>query len=225
MPANLSSRSPRVVGRRKGPPRRTQANRRAATRQRILDATLHCLARYGYAGTGVAQVLAKARVSRGAWAHHFPSKNAMIVAAAEQLLGRVYERLASVLQGVARAEDRVPGLIHVAWREFFASEVNEVYLELLIASRRNAQLRSKLTALAGTLEQRLGGPSDLFFQGRSGAANSVAELMMLSRWVLRGIALDAPLIPAGRIEQALDALVRLMASQMQQRALPARAIA
>ena len=72
------------------PSRRRQAERSEQTRARILDATLDCLAQYGYAGTGVAQVIAQAGVSRGAWSHHFASMNALIVAAAEHLMQRVY---------------------------------------------------------------------------------------------------------------------------------------
>ncbi len=197
--------------------RPSQAERREATRKRILDATLACLAKYGYAGTGVAQVVAKARVSRGAWSHHFRSMDALILEAAQSLMQRVYERLGVVLRELGAADAGMRGMIHTAWREFYASEVNDIYLELLIASRRNPKLAAKLGGLARPLEQNLGAASGLNFTALPGATNNVVEMMHLNRWLLRGIALDAPLLPPGAVEQALEAWSRLVASQMGKR--------
>lgn len=197
--------------------RPSQSQRRDATRQRILDATLHCLAKYGYAGTGVAQVVARAKVSRGAWAHHFPSMDAMIAEAAEYLLTQVYTQLAGVVMKVALSKDRVDALIRTAWHDFFDSDVNEIYLELLIASRRNPELSRKLRALSGKLEGKLGDSANLFFEAAPGTAVNVAEMLHFTRWVLRGIALDAPLMPEGGVERALEVLSRFTASQVKQK--------
>ncbi len=205
---------------KKAKPRQTQAERRDATRGRILDATLHCLAHRGYAGTGVAQVCARARVSRGAWAHHFASMDALILEAAQHLMTRVYQRLGAVLQQLPAAGDGVDGLVRTAWQEFFASDVNEIYLELLIAARRDRKLAEKLAGLSRTLERNLNAAGAASFDAQPRAASSVAELMHLNRWVLRGLALDAPLLPPAAIARALDAWSRLAASQMASR-LPA----
>lgn len=199
--------------------RRSQEARRDATRARILDATLHCLATYGYAGTGVAQVVAQARVSRGAWAHHFPSMTVLIQEAAQHLMARVYERLGAVLQELARTEGDAHNMILAVWREFFASEVNEVYLELLIASRREPGLAEKLTQLSATLERNLDTVTSRRFESLQNAALEPIELLLLSRWVLRGIALDAPLMPDGKLDLALSAWSRLLGTQMRSRTL------
>ncbi len=198
-------------------PRPSQAQRREATRARILEATLYCLAKYGYAGTGVAQVVARARVSRGAWSHHFRSMDALILEAAQHLMNKVYARLGAVLRELSRDGDSVQRVIETAWREFYASEVNDIYLELLIASRRNPKLAAKLGSLARPLEQNLGAASTLSFTALPGAANDVVEMMHLNRWLLRGIALDAPLLPNGAVPHALAAWSRLVATQMQRR--------
>lgn len=197
--------------------RRSQNERRDATRQRILDATLYCLAKYGYAGTGVAQVVKRAKVSRGAWAHHFPSMNALLAEAAEYLLAQVYTRLASAMIKVAASDNRVEALIDTAWRDFFDSDVNEIYLELLIASRRNPELSRKLRALSGKLEGKLGDSANLFFQAVPGTSANVTEMLHFTRWVMRGIALDAPLMPEGGVERALASLSRFTVSQIRQR--------
>ena len=62
------------------PKRRTQAERSASTRARILKATVECLYRHGYGATTTVSVAATAKVSRGAMLHHFPSKADLMLA-------------------------------------------------------------------------------------------------------------------------------------------------
>lgn len=196
-------------------PRLTQSERREATRRRILEATLECLAKYGYAETGVAQIVAQARVSRGAWAHHFPSMNALMLEAAQFLMARVYERLGAMLMELASSgEDSVQGVVGRIWDEFFASQVNEVYLELLVASRRDPKLAATLSSLGETMERNLRSAADGFFQAQPDAVDTPAHMLILTRWVMRGIALDAHLLPPGTVDTARDTWSRLLATQM-----------
>src|SRR5882724_13080442 len=68
-----------------GAVRRTQAERSAAMRMRLLDATIECLVTYGYAGTTTHRVAELAGVTRGAQIHHFRAKEDLVVAAIEHL--------------------------------------------------------------------------------------------------------------------------------------------
>ncbi|QHS10793.1 TetR/AcrR family transcriptional regulator [Sinimarinibacterium sp. NLF-5-8] len=199
------------------PSRRRQAERSEQTRARILDATLDCLAQYGYAGTGVAQVIAQAGVSRGAWSHHFASMNALIVAAAEHLMQRVYAQLGQVMRAVAQPQPTADTLLRSVWRDFFVSEVNEIYLQLLIAARHAPELANTLRALSDRLAGHLDQLAATQVAATSAAVLQPLETLALSRWVLRGLALDAPLMPQAHIEQALDAWIRLLSSQIERR--------
>src|SRR5581483_10029359 len=62
--------------------RRTQAQRRAASRARLLDAAVDCLAERGYGGTTLPEIVRRAELSNGALWRHFRSKNELLVAAA-----------------------------------------------------------------------------------------------------------------------------------------------
>lgn len=60
------------------PPRAT----RGTARDKLLDAALSLIRRQGFAATSVDQLCAEAEVTKGAFFHHFPSKEALAVAAA-----------------------------------------------------------------------------------------------------------------------------------------------
>lgn len=213
MPPKKTPKSRNAVAK----PRLTQAARRDATRKKILDATLYCLAKHGYANTGVSQVVGRARVSRGAWAHHFPSMNALMLEAAQHLMTQVYERLALLMVELEGSKDRMHDVSHRIWQEFFASEVNEIYLELLVASRRDAKLAATLSTLSAVLERNLSTAVERYFESRPDAIDSVPHVMLLLRWTMRGMALDAHMLPKGAVETTLDTCGRLLTSQMQPR--------
>jgi AcrR family transcriptional regulator len=64
-------------------------------RARLLEATVECLVERGFAGTSTTLVSERAGVSRGAQLHHFPTKNALVVAAVEHLTDKRGEELAA----------------------------------------------------------------------------------------------------------------------------------
>lgn len=76
-----------------GVKRRTQAERRAATRTALLDAAVECLVEFGYAHVTAAQIATRAGVTRGAQAHYFANKAELVVAALEYAIGRIVDQL------------------------------------------------------------------------------------------------------------------------------------
>ncbi|MGE5123174.1 MAG: TetR/AcrR family transcriptional regulator [Acidobacteriaceae bacterium] len=55
-------------------------HRSEETRQRILEAATHLFSKAGYDATGVAEICQAAGVSKGAFYHHFPTKQAIFLA-------------------------------------------------------------------------------------------------------------------------------------------------
>ena len=114
--------------------RRSQAERSEEMRARVLDAAVSELAAKGYAGLRTAEVVAAAGVSRGALTHHFPSKDALVVAVVEHVFKKASDigtRRAQDLRG----EDDVIGALIADSREFFFSELFLVALDLAIQGR------------------------------------------------------------------------------------------
>lgn len=73
--------------------RRTQAERTAESRQRLIDATIRLLPKRGYARTSLVEIGREAGVSRGLVTHHFGSKEACMMAVAEHIGKSVEERI------------------------------------------------------------------------------------------------------------------------------------
>jgi TetR/AcrR family transcriptional regulator, transcriptional repressor for nem operon len=59
-----------------------------SARDKLLDAALHTIRRSGYAGTSVDELCAAAGVTKGAFFHHFESKEQLAVAAADYFSSR-----------------------------------------------------------------------------------------------------------------------------------------
>ena len=120
-------------------------------RARLLAATVDCLVERGYAGTSTTLVSQRAGVSRGAQLHHFPTKNALVVAAVEHLTER---RGASCAAAAPRCRPApgAPGRCCRCWATTSPRPVFMAALELWVAARTDAAL----LAAVGPLEQRVG---------------------------------------------------------------------
>lgn len=123
--------------------RRTQAERTAAMRQRLLDATVDCLVAYGYAGTTTSRVAEMAGVTRGAQIHHFRSKADLVVAAIEHLAHQRARKAISDLGLIDQDPDTANAILNFLWSlhegPFFVATI-----ELWIGSRTDRVLAAQI---------------------------------------------------------------------------------
>lgn len=75
-------------------PRRTQAERREATRSALLAAGRELFAAKGFAGAGREEIVERAGVTRGALQHHFGTKDDLFLAVYESVEAEVLQRVA-----------------------------------------------------------------------------------------------------------------------------------
>ncbi len=69
-------------------PRRSQQERSATTRARVVEATVTSLVELGYAATTISRVQERAGVARGTLLHHFPHRADLLVAVVEDVADR-----------------------------------------------------------------------------------------------------------------------------------------
>jgi len=176
------------------PLRRTQAERRAATRAALVRATVESLVELGYARTTTQEVQRRAGVSRGALTHHFTSKAELVLAAVEHL----YEEFsASVRQGAADLPvdpaTRVRLGVELIW-ERLHGPLFVATMELWIAARTDAELRAALLPHERRLGQQLRRLTAEVFGWAADRPSSEAVFQVLST-SMRGQALTYALQP------------------------------
>lgn len=78
--------------------------RRESRREAILDATVACLARHGYAGTSVRLIAEAAGMTKGGLYAYFESKEAIMLAVAERQMQRQLAEVAAAPAATAREQ-------------------------------------------------------------------------------------------------------------------------
>ncbi|MCL5274484.1 MAG: TetR/AcrR family transcriptional regulator [Chloroflexi bacterium] len=81
--------------------------RAVVTRDQLLTAAEDCFARSGYDAAGVAEICAAAGVSKGAFYHHFPTKQALFIALLNRWLAVLDESLQQIRAGATGAVDAI----------------------------------------------------------------------------------------------------------------------
>ncbi|MGP3998989.1 TetR/AcrR family transcriptional regulator [Streptomyces sp. 8N706] len=128
--------------------RSPKQDRSRATRMRLLEAAVACLAEYGWSGSTVTVVAERAGVSRGAAQHHFPTREDLFTAAVEH----VSEKRSGALRAVTRA---LPPPGSGARTRMIVEELVDLYtgrlfraaLQLWVAASNEEQLRQRVIAL------------------------------------------------------------------------------
>lgn len=173
------------------PARRTQAERSGETRRRILDAAVTLLGEKGYAGLRTGDVALAAGVSKGAQTHHFPSKDALVVAVVEHVFERASELARKRARRPMAADEAIRALIADA-QEFFFSELFLIALDLAIQGRLQGAGeagRNTLTQLSAAT--RL--PVEAHWRAAlidAGVPGDIAEdLLWLTLSIVRGLAI------------------------------------
>lgn len=130
-----------------------QQERSRATQQRLLEATVECLVQYGWAGTTTTLIAERAKVSRGAQLHHYPTKAALVLAAVVHLTER---RAAEIRLEAEQLPDQSPqdrvGRVVDLLAASFTGPTFIAAIELWVAARTDPELRAALVPL----EARIG---------------------------------------------------------------------
>lgn len=111
-------------------------------REEILDAATDLFAEHGFTET-VTQTLAdRLQVGKGTIYRHFPSKQALFLAAADRVMRRLRARIDGEIEGIVDPLDRLSRAVH-AFLAFF--DEHPKFAELLIQERAQFKDRTKPT--------------------------------------------------------------------------------
>ncbi|MFI6776590.1 TetR/AcrR family transcriptional regulator [Nocardia sp. NPDC050412] len=130
-------------------PHEPKQDRSRITRQRLLEATIDCLAEMGWAAATVSVVAERAGVSRGAAQHHFPTREDLITAALEYMFDTRTQQskdealaMAALAGGVERTEAVVAGLV-----DSYTSPLFKAALQVWTHAAADPALRERIVPL------------------------------------------------------------------------------
>ncbi|HEY3015554.1 MAG TPA: TetR/AcrR family transcriptional regulator [Nocardioides sp.] len=138
----------------RSPPRRTQADRRAATIDALIEATIESLATVGFGATTTRRVAERAGVSQGAQQHYFPSKALLVDAAVNRIVDQALVEATRVSVSGTDDEERAGELLDRVW-EAFQQPVFGVVFELLNLARTHPETARLTAATLGSITDGL----------------------------------------------------------------------
>lgn len=169
-------------------PRRTQDERSAHTRARVLDAAIECLIEHGYSATTTTLIADCAGVSRGALLHQFPTRQDLVIEAVLHLAKRRLEDMRSDAAALPESADRLDKALELLWQSF-SGPLFFAAVELWVAARTDPELHRALYSAErdmghaiGTLVVDLGGDA-----ARKADFDDLIELTL---HILRGMAMQ-----------------------------------
>lgn len=130
--------------------REPQQNRSRATRARLLESAITCLAELGFTASTVAVVAEHAGVSRGAAQHHFPTRESLFTAALEHVTRERGEQMRREL-AERRTEMDTRAIVELVF-DLFTGTFFRAALMLWVAAAADAPLRDQVVPL----EARIG---------------------------------------------------------------------
>jgi AcrR family transcriptional regulator len=119
-------------------------DRSRATRQRLLEAAVSCLAEHGWAGSTVSVVAERAGVSRGAAQHHFPTREDLFTAAVEYVAEERSTALRALFPEDPAGDRRA---VVSALVDLYTGPLFRAALHLWVAASDEEPLRPRVTEL------------------------------------------------------------------------------
>lgn len=177
--------------------RRTQEERRALTRRRLLDATIDSLIEVGYAGTTIRRVSELAGVSQGAQSHHFPHRVDLVVSAFEHLAEQRIDRYGARARELSGGRQlRLRALLDLLWEDF-SSPVFNVAVKLWVAAAEDEALRRRLVPVEKRLHAHMSRLS-AEVAGELGGERGFDRKLAVAMNTVAGLALTRAFDPSGR---------------------------
>jgi AcrR family transcriptional regulator len=163
-----------------------QALKSAATRARLIDATIRCIIKHGYSRTTTPRVADEAGLSRGAILHHFENGGSLMQAAIAELHEK---RLRAFRRSAANTVHDVRRLVRAYWKQV-SSETFTAFHELALAARTDPDLAIILAPAQEEFRSRWYQEAIEMFPEWQGDSAHFDLALALSQNVLEGMAIN-----------------------------------
>ena len=174
------------------PRSRTQEERSAETRAKLVAAMLDCLQEVGAARTSTNMVAERAGVSRGALTHHYASKEELLVDAVEHLLKEASRDIRGLAEDVRAARLDLDGFLDRVC-EMYLGRLLQITLEHVTEARHNETLRESLVPVVRMFHDALDTIWREFFRGTSLSSTEVETVLTTTTCMFRGMGIQTVL--------------------------------
>jgi len=173
--------------------RKTHEERSRETISRLIEATLDSLQEYGYHGMSLSKILEKAGVTKGAWSHHYKCKKELIAEAADIMLQDAINNGKDALLTLEAVpeKDRLFHVLDYFWENFEQGKRRDVWVEVYIASRTDAELREYLRPVIQRFHDTLNEVWKEYFILIDEKDGTIETVMNLTLFVTRGMAIQS----------------------------------
>ncbi len=187
--------------------RRSNAERSAETKERILEATLACLSEKGYAATSTNDVVKRAGVSRGALVHHFASKSELVAAAAVYLVRKRYAAAEERSQRLPDEQQSIRDKLEVRRRDY--ERWFPATIEFMVACRTDEALSDSFAEAMNPYVESMG---QTMLEDWPELANHESPLLVqyVTGCFIRGLCLEAIVNPRSLTDEIFDEFVKIM---------------
>lgn len=189
------------------PSRRTQAQRSAETRERVLQAVVDCIVDEGLQATTAARIVERSGVTWGAIAHQFGDKDSLLLAVLERTFQNQARRFAAHEIRALSARNRVDLLVDETWSRMNDPSLR-VFLEIALGRRAGDtdELRSRREEMIVGATQKLWNE---MFRDLGVDAKTIDTVRKLTLATLLGMALQGMMGPRRpRFARELEILKR-----------------
>lgn len=173
------------------PARRSRAvqERSLSSRRRILDAAVEVLVEEGFANATTVRIQREAGVSRGGLLHHFPSRDALVVAAVHHLAAERVREQGERTDWPDDPAERIAAAVTAMWSTY-AQPYFWASVELWVAARSHDDLRAALLPAERELGAMVRASTDAFFGPALAARPLYPRVRELLNTSMRGVALS-----------------------------------
>lgn len=188
----------------------TRGERGAATRARLLQATVDCLYESGYVATTTVEVCRRANAPRGTLLHHFGTKTELVVAATERIFELRLREFQDAFGSLPIDQRNASSVIDLLW-SIISGPTFYAWLEVTVAARTDPNLRTELIGMYRRFEPRTTATYYELFPHRSSDDASERATKDFGFALLNGLAIDRIFKDDTEIAPVLALLKRLAA--------------
>ncbi len=197
---------------------RRQSERVREMQDRLIDATIECLDRHGYANTSISSIQDAAGVSRGAILHHYPSRQALIAATAARLLDAAIRPAREGRQNRRDSFSSIEDVMLFYWNQVVNVREGRAFIEILVACRTDEAMEEELSGLFTRWDAAIGETALTRFASVTQDPEDAVILWSICRTFLRGLIIHARFIDdRAHLERMVKRFAALMATQLSPR--------